>query len=304
MKPGPVTELAAQCVEAGLGTPDLWNTTGHNPSEFLELALAHFLEQRKIKSIENCIDLAMGISKVYEDTDDQYSLWMGVSACCDLMVGDAIKRLEAIQPALAVSWYKVLIESLSSAGYLFDVRDAYSQFEYMVEGAEFDSSIEDKAEYNNELGKFNPDNDIPDCILKIVNRSWSRRSVKADVRILKSFRRGTLADIIDPVLEMWRISQQPAFRNLREIVEEDDFTRIPFCTVSFFVHDSIHAAFDEFGQYAYENNSDDILWSRTLDTGRPEAFQKAIPSLDLYLSFLHAMAALHAAIEPNLPGEI
>ena len=294
-----MAELAAQCVDSGLGSPELWAKSGKNPSGFLELALLAHAEAQQIDFIESAINVWLHLWKVYEDNADEFMLTLGISNCAALVVGEQAAKLEALYPGLGVAWYRVLYRALSRGGLLFDYFDSVRHYEYLLEQSEEELQ---EAEANNELASFNPDRCIPDC-LKTVVQSPGRGSSTRDVRLLQEHRNGPASCVIGPVLEMWQISRRSEFAHLKVDPESnDDVTQLPYCVLAFQSGDSVFAALDEFSQYAYQSEVDETLLERPLSVKRPKDFPRAIQALDSYLAFLRSLSTLHGVLE-NSPSE-
>ena len=294
-----MAELAAQCVDSGLGSPELWAKSGKNPSVFLEMALQAHAESQNIEFIESTIEVWMNLWKVYEDNPDEFMLTMGISKCAALVVGEQAVKLEAIHAGLAAAWYRVLCRALSRGGLLFDYFDSVRHYEYLMEQSE--EELQD-AEANNELANFNPDRFIPEC-LKTAVKSPGRGSSTRDVRLLREHRDGPASCAIEPVLKMWQISQKPEFAVLKENSERDEeATQLPYCIVAFEEGDSVFAAFDEFGRYAYENSVDETLIERRLNVKSPKDFPRAIQGIDCYFAFLRSLSTLYGILN-NSPNE-
>ena len=102
---------------------------------------------------------------------------------------------------------------------------------------------------------------------------------------------------------MWRISQKPEFAVLKENSERDeDATMLPYCIVAFEEGDSVFAAFDEFGQYAYENSVDETLIEKRLNVKSTKDFPRAIQGIDCYFAFLRSLSTLYGVLN-NSPNE-
>ena len=292
-----MAELAAQSVDSGLGSPDLWAKSGKNPSGFLELALLAHAEAQQIDFIESAINVWLHLWKVYEDNADEFMLTLGISNCAALVVGEQAAKLEALYPGLAAAWYRVLYRALSRGGLLFDYFDSVRHYEYLLEQSEEELQ---EAEANNELASFNPDRCIPDCLKTAVQSPG--RGKMSDVRLLEKHQDGPASRAIGPVIEMWRISQRPEFAHLKEDPESnDDVTQLPYCVLAFQAGDSVFAAFDEFSQYAYQSEVDETLVERPLNVKRPKDFPRAIRALDSYLAFLRSLSTLHGVLEEQTP---
>ncbi len=294
-----MAELAAQCVDSGLGSPELWAKSGKNPSGFLELALLAHAEAQQIDFIESAINVWLHLWKVYEDNADEFMLTLGISNCAALVVGDQAAKLEEIHPGLAAAWYRVLCRALSRGGLLFDYFDSVRHYEYLLEQSEEELQ---EAEANNELATFNPDRCVPAC-LKTAVQSPGRGKITSDVRLLEKHQDGPASRVIGPVLEMWRISRRPEFAHLKVDPESnDDVTQLPYCVLAFQSGDSVFAAFDEFSQYAYQSEVDETLLERPLSVKRPKDFPRAIQGIDCYFAFLRSLSALYGVLN-NSPSE-
>lgn len=293
-----VAELAAQGVDSGLGSPELWAKSGKNPSGFLEMALQSHAETQQIDFIESAIDVWLNLWKVYEDNANEFMLSLGISNCAALVVGNQAAKLEALYPGLAAAWYRTLYRALSRGGLLFDYFDSVRHYEYLLEQSE--EKLQE-AEANNELTTFNPDRCVPDC-LKTVVKSPGRGASTRDVRLLQEHCNGPASCAIEPVLEMWRTSRRPEFAHLKKDPEaQDDVTQLPYCVLAFQSGDSVFAAFDEFRQYAYESEVDETLIEQPLNVKRPQDFPRALQALDSYLGFLRSLATLHSVLEEQTP---
>ena len=294
-----MAEMAAQCVDSGLGSPKLWAKSRRNPSEFLAMALQSHAEAQSIELIESTIEVWMNLWKLYEDNPDEFMLTMGISKCAALVVGEQAVKLEAIHSGLAAAWYRVLYLALSAGGLLFDYSNSVEHYEYLVEQSEEELR---ESGVKNELTSFNPDKCVPDC-LKAVVKSDPRGKLAADLRLLRKHRNGPASCAIEPVLEMWRISQKPEFAVLQENSERDEeATQLPYCVVAFEEGDSVFAAFDDFGQYAYENSVDETLIEKRLNVKSTKDFPRAIQGIDCYFAFLRSLSTLYGVLN-NSPSE-
>ncbi len=296
-----MAELAAQCVDSGLGSPRLWEKSGKNPSKFLEMALQSHAEAQNIQLIESTIEVWMNLWKVYDDDSHEFMLTMGISKCAALVVGEQAEKLEAIHAGLAAAWYRVLRRALHSGGLIFGYFDALQHYECLMEQSEEELQ---ESGVKNELTSFNPDQYVPDC-LKAVVKSVPGGKLAADLRLLRKHRNGPASCAIEPVLDMWRISRSPAFALLKDKENperDDDVTLLPYCILAFQDGDSVFAAFDDFGQYAYENSVDETLIERRLNVKSPKDFPRAIQGIDCYLAFLRSLSTLYGVLN-NSPNE-
>lgn len=289
-----IIEIAAQCVDSGIGSPELWAEAGKKPAMFLELALQAHAHAQQIDFIETAISLELHLWKIFSDNADEFMLSLGVSGCAALVVGTQVERLEAMFPGLAAAWYKTLYGALSVGGLLFDYIDSVQHYENLMNASGEDPQ---EAGANNELTVFNPDRFVPDC-LKTVVKSPEHGPSSDDVLMLQKHCNGQASRAIRPVLEMWRISQKPECVHWRGALNiQDEITQLPYCVLAFSPNDSIYAAFDEFGQYAYESDCSGTLIEQPLSVKRPQDFTLAIQALDSYLEFLRHLATLRSVLE-------
>jgi len=288
-----LTEIAAQCAEAGLGDSKLWENVRKRPWDFLERALSDLVDDElQGMDLTSTIDLYLQLQKLYEDDNNLYSLALGISTAAWFEIGDVLQKIEAVEPGLASSWYIVFWKSLCKIGYFIDFEEAKNDYDMRVDEGVF----EDEELSEADMETMNPIHDVPDFILSTFQglahrkmRFGSETAVRRAVKHLNRFVASSLKEFIDPVLRMWNLVEPASFMT-RDSFDEDAGSQVPFTTVCIGDSDNIERVSQETYDLLSQGDYDDRIWS---------CVQDAICSLRVFMNVLKEMAALKAALDPK-----
>ena len=290
-------ELAAQVASCGLGTLQQWENVSHSPSEFLQSTMQEFLNQHDGGLIDDSMDTCLYLAPTYEDSDIHFSISVRMSGCAGMFVGKAIDEMEAARTGLGAAWYRLLLTALNRGGWTYGYAQADADFEAKKDNCE-DDGTEDENSFN-ELEEFNPGKCLPAALKKKGAMLQAAIKLEADMRLVRAHIDGPFRPLLELAVQLHALTADLLFNHLKSNREDGYGQSLPICVVGFYENDAIGAAFDDFGQYAYQDEIDDVLWCDRIDLERPASLPATFKNMTTYLRYLSIVSRICRTIKPE-----
>ena len=239
-------KLAKVLVSIGLADSARWVQVGRDPFRFIEQTLKDLVAAAGGAEIEKEFFLRLGLASDLDPygnesyqigTEGEMFLVIEPESAGYVVMGPALRLLEAVHPRLPVTFVELLMGALNRWIRVYDYRDALERVEQLREWYEADPEGETV-----ELPAV--DAAIPDC----VRRKWNPLKERFVEQLAGQARNRKVRALLEGVIELNHISlggKRPDIGERAQARLMDSNPPVPALVAVFGKHDAVEGCFDE-----------------------------------------------------------